>query len=85
MGGYLAFSGLDYNYFWDDEADTALFARNLLRFGKLTAWDGHNLIAHRNGSELNDKLITTWPPFQYLVTAVSFFIFGESTYPQVIY
>ena len=25
---YLAFKGLDNNYFWDDESETAIFAKN---------------------------------------------------------
>jgi len=39
----LACLGLSNHAFWDDEAGTALFARNLLKTGELTAWDGVNL------------------------------------------
>lgn len=78
---YLTFKGLDNNYFWDDESNTAIFAKNLLKTGKLTAWDGRNLIAFRNGSELNSNLVNSFmPPLQYYITALSFYFFGISTW-----
>ncbi len=79
--GLLAFAGLTNHLFWDDEANTAIFARNLIQHGELTAWDGTNLVAFRNGAELDENLINVFmPPLQYYVTAVSFALFGESTF-----
>ncbi len=77
---YFALAGLGHNYFWDDEAGTAIYARNLLRFGKLTAWDGRNLLAYRNGSELDDAFINRYfPPLQFLLAAAAFKLWGFST------
>ncbi len=81
LSAYLLLQGLGNNYFWDDEAGTAIFSRNLLRFGKLTAWDGRNLMAYRRGAELDDRLINRYvPPLQFLVTAASFKFLGVSTF-----
>ena len=43
-------------YFWDDEANTAIYARNLLKTGELNAFDGRNLIGYSNGIELDQEL-----------------------------
>jgi hypothetical protein len=78
---YLAFHNLDNTYFWDDEANTALFAKNFLKYGKLTAWDGKNLICYGNSAELNKDLNNVYmPPLQYLTVALSFKILGVSTW-----
>ena len=45
--GALAAVGLGDDAFWDDEANTAIFARNLLATGELSGWDGTNLIGYR--------------------------------------
>ena len=42
--------------FWDDEANTAIYARNLLRFGRITAWDGTNLCGYGLGGALGEDL-----------------------------
>ncbi len=76
----LAFNGLGNHAFWDDEANTALFGRNLLKFGNLTGWDGQNLIGYKFGAELDENLVNRYmPPVQYYVAAASFALFGEST------
>ncbi len=81
IAGVLAFFGITNHLFWDDEANTAIFAKNLLEFGQLTAWDGKNLIAYKYGSELSDDLINVYmPPLHYYITAASFFLFGQSTF-----
>jgi hypothetical protein len=78
---YLAFQGLDNNYFWSDEAEVAIFSKNLLDFGQLTAWDGRNLFAQRNGAHINNNFINSWsPPLQFYITALSFYLFGISTW-----
>ncbi|MCU0662071.1 MAG: glycosyltransferase family 39 protein [Myxococcota bacterium] len=77
----LACLGLSNHAFWDDEANTAIFARNLLATGELSAWDGQNLIGYRNGAELDENLRNTYmPPLQYFVTALSFALLGEGTF-----
>ncbi len=77
----LAFHGLTNHLFWDDEANTALFGRNLLKTGNLTAWDGRNLIGYRGGAELDENLVNIYmPPLQYYVAAAGLYLFGESTF-----
>ena len=61
--------------------DTALFARNLLKTGELTAWDGVNLNGYGFGMQLDENLNNPYmPPLQYYVAAMGFKIFGISTF-----
>jgi len=85
VSSYLTLTGLDNAAFWDDEAQTAIFARNLLTHGELTGWDGRNLYTYRNGSLLNDELNIINPPLDILVCALSFRIFGPSTWSGRIF
>lgn len=79
--GYLLFKNLGQHYLWDDESNTAIFSNNLLQQGKLSAFDGRNLVAYGNGIELNSDLINTViPPLQYYVTAASMKLFGETNF-----
>ncbi len=80
VAGGLAFFGLGNNAFWDDEANTALFGRNLLHTGKLTAFDGTNVIGFRQGAELDSRLVNVYmPPVQYYVAALGLKYVGYST------
>ncbi len=78
--GYLSLTNLDLTYFWDDEAFVGIMAKNFLNTGELTAWDGRNLAAYVNGNELTNDLISINPPLDNLVAAVSFWIFGATTW-----
>lgn len=79
-GAVLAGVGLGNDLFWDDEANTAIFARNLLATGALSGWDGTNLIGYRGGAELDENLINVYmPPAQYYVAALGFALLGEGT------
>jgi len=80
LGAVLSLHGLTNHLFWDDEANTALFARNLMNEKSLTAWDGRNVIGYRMGAELNESLENVYmPPLQYIVAGVGFKLFGENT------
>lgn len=80
ISAVLLFVGLGNNAFWDDEANTALFARNLLQVGRLTAWDGTNLVGFRMGAELDAQLMNVYmPPLQYHLAAAGFRVLGFST------
>ena len=73
---------LDNHLFWDDEANTALYARNLLRFGRITAWDGTNLIGYAQGGSLGEDLgrelrVPTLPAY---VAAAAMRCLGENTF-----
>jgi 4-amino-4-deoxy-L-arabinose transferase-like glycosyltransferase len=78
--GYLSFVRLDNTCFWDDEAHVGIIARNYLATGKFTGWDGRNLLAFRDGRLLDDDLNTINPPLEYLLTAGSFRLLGQSTW-----
>jgi len=52
----LALPSLAQHLFWDDEANTALYGRNLLEQGRLTAWDGTNLVGYAYGGALGEDL-----------------------------
>lgn len=66
---------------WGDEAETALFARNILKHGVPKGWDGVNIMGINNAVVLNDDLINHTSPWaQYYLTAASFVLFGESSF-----
>jgi hypothetical protein len=77
---YLSLKGLGNAYFWDDEAHSAIIAKNLITTGRLTGWDGRNLEAFHNGTLLDKNLRPINPPLDYFVCALSFKIFGCSTW-----
>jgi len=76
----LSCARLTQHVFWDDEAYTAIMARNWLRSGTLTGWDGHNLLAYNLGWALDAQLQErVLPPLQFLVAAASMAVLGQST------
>ncbi len=80
LAALLAFKGLGLNDFWDDEANTAVIGRNLLKTGELTAWDGRNLLSYGMGGQLTEDMKKlTHPPLQYVVAAAGLWFFGDST------
>lgn len=88
FSGYLSLKNLGATYFWDDEAETGIIAKNLITTGKLTGWDGRNLYATRTGNALDENLRPINPPLYFYVCAASFKIFGISEwagrFPSVI-
>jgi 4-amino-4-deoxy-L-arabinose transferase-like glycosyltransferase len=78
---FLVFTGLQRDYLWADEGDTAVLARNILKYGVPTAWDGVTFTDSDYGSRLTDDFVMVSSPWlQYYVTAVSFTLAGESTW-----
>lgn len=66
---------------WGDEAETALFARNIITYGVPKGWDGTNIMGINNAVVLNDHLINHTSPWaQYYLTAASLKVFGESSF-----
>jgi hypothetical protein len=63
------FTQLGHYYFWDDEADTVLFAQGVWKTGDTTALVGQNLYAYRNGSLLSNLRNRSTPPLAYYVAA----------------
>jgi len=81
LGALLIFPNLDDRYLWDDEAETALLAKNVLRFGVPIAWDGVSLISQECGTDFDANYLwrqTPWLPI-YL-TAASFALFDIGTF-----
>lgn len=81
LGALLAFHGLDNYPFWEDEAQTAILARNLNTFGTLTGWDGANLVGWEQGAEFDENLeYVKIPPQHFYIAAAGFRLFGETTF-----
>jgi len=81
LSALLSLYNLNQTYFWDDESQVGIIANNFLSTGNFTGWDGRNLYGYNNGSLLDKNLRIINPPLDYLVTAVSFSIFGSGTFP----
>jgi len=82
LAAVLAVAGLDNHLFWDDEANTAIYGRNLLQLGRLTAWDGTNVVGYAYGGGLGPDLGRELrvPPLPAYVAAAGMFLFGETTF-----
>jgi hypothetical protein len=81
IGLCLSLYGINNHAFWDDEAHTALFAQNLLSTGKMTAWDGKNLIGYNQGAGLDENLVNDYmPPLQFIVAAAGLTLFDDKTF-----
>lgn len=66
---------------WGDEAETALFARNINTYGIPKGWDGVNIMGITDAVVLNNKLINYTSPWgQYYLSAFSMKLFGESSF-----
>jgi uncharacterized membrane protein len=77
----LVFAGAFMHPLWGDEAETALFARNILKYGIPKGWDGTNIMGIDNGVVLNKDLVNHTSPWaQYYLAAGSFALFGESAF-----
>ncbi|KKU75713.1 MAG: hypothetical protein UY01_C0006G0042 [Candidatus Nomurabacteria bacterium GW2011_GWB1_47_6] len=75
----LLFLGATMHPLWGDEAETALFARNILRYGVPKGWDGVNIMGINNAAVLDKHLLNHSSPWgQYYLVAASFALFGES-------
>lgn len=67
------FASLDDRLLWGDEAETALLARNVLRFGIPRVDDGHNRVGHLGVRDANDAGVWIWSPWlDEYVTALAF-------------
>lgn len=70
---------------WEDEGDTAVFARRIVATGFPTAWDGRTFLDSDYGLRVAPRALgqdflmvgTPWLPFY--ATAGSFVLLGEST------
>jgi hypothetical protein len=85
VGAWPVLGGLGAQRLWEDEADTAVLARNVLRFGLPVAWDGVTFSDSDFGRRVTPRLFGTdfvvvgTPWLAYYAAAASFALFGEST------
>jgi len=76
---------LDSPLLWQDEAETANIARNLLRFGEPTPWDGEHLVTQQAGRDsvrVGGRLLWAWHPWtQHVLAAAGLAWFEERLGP----
>lgn len=72
---------LDHRPFWQDEAETACLANNVLKYGVPRAFDGVNLISQEEGREFaQGDYLWRWSPWlQIYLTAAAFQLGGATT------
>ena len=81
LGAFLLLFGLDHRPFWQDEAETACLAKNVLKYGVPRAYDGVNIISQEWGKEYDQDHLWRWSPWlQIYVAAAAFKIGGLTTY-----
>jgi hypothetical protein len=66
---------------WGDEAETALFGRNILKYGVPQGWDGTNIMGINNAVVLDKQLVNHTSPWaQYYMVAGAFALFGQNSF-----
>jgi hypothetical protein len=77
---FLLFFHLGHRPFWQDEAETAGLARNVMKYGAPYASDGVNLISQEEGREFGSDYLWRWSPWmQIYLTAAAFSLGGQTT------
>ncbi|MCK9376074.1 MAG: glycosyltransferase family 39 protein [Syntrophobacterales bacterium] len=81
LAAFLLLFHLDQRPFWQDEAETACLARNVLKYGVPRAYDGVNFISQEQGQEFDQNYLWRWSPWlQIYATAGAFRIMGPTTF-----
>jgi hypothetical protein len=77
----LCFWGLGDRVLWQDEAETAVLAKNVLKFGWPVACDGKNIVSQERWLEFGPDFIWRWSGWlQIYLAAISFKLFGITTF-----
>ena len=63
LSAFLLFYQLGQRPFWQDEAETACLAKNVLKYGLPRVTDGVNIISQEQGREYGPDLIWAWSPW----------------------
>jgi hypothetical protein len=80
LAAILLFWGLGDRSLWQDEAETALLGKNILRFGRPIASDGVNVISQEASKEFGPDCLWHWSPWiQLYIAAGSFAVLGPTT------
>ena len=78
---FFLFYKLNNTYFWEDEADTAIYSLNIQNNFLPSGWNGINLYAYRNGLHLNSEMNNrTSPWLQFYITALAFKTIGKTVF-----
>ncbi len=78
---FLLLTNLGNQYLWQDEAETAVLAQNVLKFGFPRAHDGVNLVNPTIRTGYGPEYSWLYHPWgQFYLTAFSFKLLGESTF-----
>jgi hypothetical protein len=73
-------AGLTGRGLWQDEAETALLAENVLRFGRPVAFDGKNRVSQEVGREFGADYLWRWSPWvQFYLPAPTLALLGRTT------
>ena len=81
VAAFLFFFHLDQRPFWQDEAETACLAKNVVETGLPYAFNGVNYISQENGREFNADYLWRWSPWgQIYLTAAAFYLLGANTF-----
>ena len=81
LGAFLLLFHLDDRPFWQDEAETACLAKNVLKYGLPRAYDGVNIVSQEQGHEYDENFLWRWSPWmQIYVAAAAFRLGGLTTY-----
>src|SRR5512140_608536 len=77
----LIFPNLGDRCLWQDEAETALVARNVLRTGLPLGWDGRLFVTQLGGRELTDGFLWSWTPWlMHYVAAFGMALGGPTSF-----
>ena len=85
VSAFLLLWHLDSPLLWQDEAETANVARNLLRSGEPTPWDGDHLVTQQGGRDavrVGGRLLWAWHPWpQHALAAAGLALLGDRLGP----
>ena len=80
MAGLFCLTSLGNRYLWQDEASTAVGARNVLKYGYPSYWDGRSYADDPGDIAGRVKgFYTVHPPLPYYLSALSFALLGPGT------
>lgn len=80
FAGFLLFYNLGDRLLWDDEAETAILAENIIKFGVPKITDGRNFVVLTGVEANNNNVWTASPWLQNYITSFSFLVLGKSTF-----
>jgi hypothetical protein len=81
LGAFLIFHNLGMRPLWQDEAETANLARNALRDGVPTVFDGVNVVSQEERREFDSDMVWRWSPWmQIYVSALGQLVDPQSTF-----